>query len=322
VIRLGSQLPELEVGMQCSFGETYPQAQRPAEPVAVMHIRNARAISHGPIVSGISRVLLGGRNHLSPCLPASGKGAAVRVAGQKGHGRPFGERLTTQPSSLGCECCFPHETTRSRKGSVIGVDRRVAVARTQRLSASPAIAPAKRHRLLGVAGAPRFWVFAWGDGFAARACEDRIQVFGATAREAIDTLMSAIRQHSKNCPPVNRAPASAPSHAVPLRPEVLTRCTRCRWLGNCMSMASGEGPGCSALSPGSTWHLHGASHAGEPDGRPRPSARTHEEPAARPDGHFNFPHLWPLKLPQAGRVRLWVFGPLGVDRDARGRGLP
>ena len=21
----------------------------------------------------------------------------------------------------------------------------------------------------------------------------------------------------------------------------------------------------------------------------------------RPDGHFKFPHLWPLKLPQAGR---------------------
>ena len=29
-----------------------------------------------------------------------------------------------------------------------------------------------------------------------------------------------------------------------------------------------------------------------------------------PDGHFKFPHLWPLKLPQAGRVGLWVFEPL------------
>lgn len=37
---------------------------------------------------------------------------------------------------------------------------------------------------------------------------------------------------------------------------------------------------------------------------------------AAPDGHFKFPHLWPLKLPQAGRVGLWVFRPLGVDRDA------
>ena len=26
-----------------------------------------------------------------------------------------------------------------------------------------------------------------------------------------------------------------------------------------------------------------------------------------PDGHFKLPHLWPLKLPQAGRVGLWVF---------------
>jgi len=42
----------------------------------------------------------------------------------------------------------------------------------------------------------------------------------------------------------------------------------------------------------------------------------------RPDGHFKFPHLWPIKLPQAGRVGLWVFAPLGVDHDARGRGLP
>jgi len=31
-----------------------------------------------------------------------------------------------------------------------------------------------------------------------------------------------------------------------------------------------------------------------------------------PDGHFKFPHLWPLKLPQAGRVGLWVFGPARV----------
>jgi site-specific DNA recombinase len=28
-----------------------------------------------------------------------------------------------------------------------------------------------------------------------------------------------------------------------------------------------------------------------------------------PDGHFKFPHLWPPKLPQAGRGGLWVSGP-------------
>lgn len=89
-----------------------------------------------------------------------------------------------------------------------------------RPSVSPSIAPAKRHRMLGVAGAPRFWVFPWEGGFVARACDGRIQAFGATAREAIDTLRSAVRQHSKNCPPLDRAPLSGPSNAVPLRPEV------------------------------------------------------------------------------------------------------
>lgn len=88
-----------------------------------------------------------------------------------------------------------------------------------RPSVSPSIAAAKRHRLLGVAGAPRFWVFPWGAGFAARVCDDRIQAFGATADVAIDTLRSAVQQHSKKCPPVNPAPPSAPSNAVPLRPE-------------------------------------------------------------------------------------------------------
>ena len=28
----------------------------------------------------------------------------------------------------------------------------------------------------------------------------------------------------------------------------------------------------------------------------------------RPDGHFKFPHLWPVKLPQAGRLNYRVFG--------------
>lgn len=50
-------------------------------------------------------------------------------------------------------------------------------------SASPSAGPSKRHRLLGVPGAPRVWVFAWGGGFAARVCEIRVQAFGATARE-------------------------------------------------------------------------------------------------------------------------------------------
>ena len=86
-------------------------------------------------------------------------------------------------------------------------------------SASPATAPVKRHRLLGVAGAPRFWVFAWAGGFAATMCEIRVQAFGATAREAIDALRSAVRQHSRQCPQVNAAPSLPSSEPEPLPPE-------------------------------------------------------------------------------------------------------
>lgn len=87
-------------------------------------------------------------------------------------------------------------------------------------SASPATAPAKRHRLLGVAGALRFWVFAWGGGFAERMCEIGVQAFAATAREAIDALRSAVRQHSRRCPQVNAVPPLPSSEPGPLPPEV------------------------------------------------------------------------------------------------------
>ncbi|MCB1997948.1 MAG: hypothetical protein KDG57_19115 [Rhodoferax sp.] len=87
-------------------------------------------------------------------------------------------------------------------------------------SAFPATALSKRHRLLGVAGAPRFWVFALAGGFAARMCEIRIQAFGATAREAIDALRSAVRQHSRRCPEVNAVPPLPSSDPEPLPPEV------------------------------------------------------------------------------------------------------
>ena len=29
---------------------------------------------------------------------------------------------------------------------------------------------------------------------------------------------------------------------------------------------------------------------------------------AAPDGHFKFPHLWPVKFPQAGRLNYQSFG--------------
>ncbi len=88
-----------------------------------------------------------------------------------------------------------------------------------RPSASP-IAPAKRHRLLGVASAPKFWVFPWGGGFAARACEARIQTFGDTAREAIDALRLAVLQHGRKYPPPRPSRSSPTSAPVPQRPEV------------------------------------------------------------------------------------------------------
>lgn len=86
-------------------------------------------------------------------------------------------------------------------------------------SARPEIMPAKRHRLLGVAGTPRFWVFPWEGGFAARACAVRIQAFGATAREAVDALRAAVRQHRKQFPQEHTRPTTLTSNPVPLCPD-------------------------------------------------------------------------------------------------------
>ena len=87
-------------------------------------------------------------------------------------------------------------------------------------SADPGVTQVKRHRLLGVCGASRFWVFASGSGFAARSCEIRLQTFGANARDAIDALRSAVRQHSRRCPQVNAVPPLPSSEPEPLPPEV------------------------------------------------------------------------------------------------------
>ncbi len=32
-----------------------------------------------------------------------------------------------------------------------------------------------------------------------------------------------------------------------------------------------------------------------------------------PDGHFKFPHLWPVKFPQAGRLKYQFFSLPGSD---------
>jgi hypothetical protein len=115
--------------------------------------------------------------------------------------------LQTRVSELHGACTGPCLTWSARAGWEV------------RPSASP-IAPAKRHRLLGVGGALKFWVFPSGGGFAARACEARIQAFGGTAREAIDTLRLAVRQHSRRYPPPRPSPPSPMGTPVPLRPEI------------------------------------------------------------------------------------------------------
>jgi hypothetical protein len=35
------------------------------------------------------------------------------------------------------------------------------------------------------------------------------------------------------------------------------------------------------------------------------------EDEMHPDGHFKFPHLWPVKFPQAGRLNYQLFGLAG-----------
>lgn len=49
-------------------------------------------------------------------------------------------------------------------------------------------------------------------------CEIRVQAFGATAREAIEALRSAVRQHSRQCPQVNAAPPLPSSEPEPRSP--------------------------------------------------------------------------------------------------------
>jgi hypothetical protein len=47
-----------------------------------------------------------------------------------------------------------------------------------------------------------------------------------------------------------------------------------------------------------------------------PSRKRQVRVLRRPDGHFKLPHLWPLKLPQAGRADYGFPDPLCVDRNA------
>ena len=56
-------------------------------------------------------------------------------------------------------------------------------------AAVPSVRPCRRLRLLGLPGKkPVFWVFEAGDGFVARLCDAKLQVFGGTPKEAITAL--------------------------------------------------------------------------------------------------------------------------------------
>ena len=56
-------------------------------------------------------------------------------------------------------------------------------------AAQPGLAYCKRHKLLGLTGhKPTFWLFESGDGFVARMCDARLQVFGRTPKDAITDL--------------------------------------------------------------------------------------------------------------------------------------
>ena len=85
-------------------------------------------------------------------------------------------------------------------------------------AAHPGVSGVKRHRLLGLKlpGA-KFWLFTADGRFVARSCESKIQAFGATPREAINGLRTAMRQHRRQY---------GPGETIAQIPEIST--TPCR----------------------------------------------------------------------------------------------
>ena len=47
-----------------------------------------------------------------------------------------------------------------------------------------------------------------------------------------------------------------------------------------------------------------------------PATRIIEQRVKTPDGHFKFPHLWPVKLPRAGRSNYGSTAALSARREA------
>jgi hypothetical protein len=84
-------------------------------------------------------------------------------------------------------------------------------------AARPAAGAVKRHRLLG-AGKPeaKFWLFASGDHFVARACSAKVQTIGQTPGQAITRLRLALMQfRGRYSAPALAAATSSPTDVVP-----------------------------------------------------------------------------------------------------------
>lgn len=88
-------------------------------------------------------------------------------------------------------------------------------------AASPEAGAVKRHRLLG-AGNPddKFWLFASGNHFVARACAAKVQTIGETPGEAINRLRLALLQfRGRYAAPALAADTSSPTHVLPSRTD-------------------------------------------------------------------------------------------------------
>lgn len=88
-------------------------------------------------------------------------------------------------------------------------------------AARPGAGTVKCHCLLG-AGKPgeKFWLFAAGGHFAARACAARVQAIGETPGEAITRLRLALMQFRGRYPaPARAAGTSPPTEVLPCRTD-------------------------------------------------------------------------------------------------------
>lgn len=88
-------------------------------------------------------------------------------------------------------------------------------------AARPGAGAVRRHRLLG-AGKPddKFWLFASGGHFVARACAAKVQSIGVTPGEAITRLRLALLQfRGRYAAPALAADSASPTDAVPCRSD-------------------------------------------------------------------------------------------------------